>query len=309
MTKQKNEQSTPNSSKRRRATLVGFIAIVLWATLALLTSLTNKDGGMPPFQLLFLSFFIGASVNTLWLLLTKQLRRTDFAIPVSAWALSVGGLFFYHFFYFNALSRAPEIEAGLIAYLWPLLIVLFSALLPGEQLRWYHVLGALFSFCGAAALILLKDNVGVVGFDPRYVTGYVLALLCALTWSLYSVFNRHFSGAASSATVGFCYAVAFLAVLAHLLSDEVWATPTLLQWIGIVGLGIGPVGLAFFVWDYGTKHGNIQLLGILSYFAPLLSTLLLIMFTDANLSRGVIIGCCAIVVGAMVAVLPESIKR
>ena len=49
------------------------------------------------------------------------------------------------------------------------------------------------------------------------------------------------------------------------------------QWWAIAGLGLGPVGLAFFTWDYGVKHGNIKLLGTLSYAAPLLSTLVLVL--------------------------------
>lgn len=298
-------QKAPPQSAQSKATAIGFVAILLWATLALFTALTK---GIAPFQLLFLSFVIGASVNAVWLFATKQLNRSVFVIPRAAWLLSVGGLFFYHFFYFNALSRAPQVEAGLIAYLWPLLIVLFSALLPGERLRWYHAVGALVAFFGAAALILLKGQSGFA-FESQYTAGYLFALACALTWSLYSVFNRRFSTVSSSATVGFCYAVAVLGLLSHYLSSEVWVYPTLRQWIGVLGLGIGPVGLAFFVWDYGTKHGNIQLLGTLSYFAPLLSTVLLIIFTQAELSTGIIIGCCGIMIGAMIAVLPAKFGK
>src|SRR3546814_12691751 len=51
----------------------------------------------------------------------------------AVWALGVGGLFGYHFFYFVALGNAPAVDASLIAYLWPLLIVIFSALLPGRS--------------------------------------------------------------------------------------------------------------------------------------------------------------------------------
>lgn len=295
---------TQSTSINNFATGIGFIAIVLWATLALFTDLTQ---GIAPFQLLFLSFIIGASVNALWLGLSGNLRYSDFMIPRSAWLLSVGGLFFYHYFYFNALSRAPAVEAGLIAYLWPLLIVLFSALLPNERLRWYHLLGAFVAFVGAAGLIFLKDGQGM-HLDRQYSVGYLFAVVCALTWSLYSVFNRTFADVSSAATVGFCYIVALLGLIVHGLSNEIWQTPTAKQWLGIIGLGVGPVGLAFFVWDYGTKHGNIQILGTLSYFAPLLSTLLLIVFTDAVLTNGIIIGCLGIVMGAAIAVLPSKFQ-
>lgn len=67
--------------------------------------------------------------------------------PLAVWALGVGGLFGYHFFYFVALGNAPPVDASLIAYLWPLLIVVFSALLPSERLRGLHIAGAALIVC------------------------------------------------------------------------------------------------------------------------------------------------------------------
>ncbi len=46
--------------------------------------------------------------------------------------------------------------------------------------------------------------------------------------------------------------------------------------ISTIALGLGPVGLAFYVWDIGVKQGDILLLGTASYAAPLLSTLVLV---------------------------------
>lgn len=50
----------------------------------------------------------------------------------------------------TAVRNAPPMKAGLTAYLWPLLIALFSALLPGEHLRMHHVLGGVLGLAGAA---------------------------------------------------------------------------------------------------------------------------------------------------------------
>jgi len=73
------------------------------------------------------------------------------------------------------------------------------------------------------------------------------------------------------------------------------------QWAAIVGLGLGPVGLAFYVWDYGVKHGDLRLLGVAAYAAPALSTLILVAagFAPATASLG--LACALIVGGAVVA--------
>ena len=78
--------------------------------------------------------------------------------------IGIAGLFGYHFFYFTALRNAPAVEASLIAYLWPLFIVLGSALMPGERLRWNHVAGALLGLAGTV-LIVTKGG-GIVVREP-----------------------------------------------------------------------------------------------------------------------------------------------
>jgi drug/metabolite transporter (DMT)-like permease len=211
--------------------------------------------------------------------------------------LGVGGLFGYHLFYFIALGNAPAVEASLIAYLWPLLIVVFSSLLPGERLRWFHVAGALMGLAGAA---LLVTRGGAVSFDATYSIGYMAAAVCALIWSGYSVTNRVFGAVPTDVVGGFCGVVAVLGIFCHLVFEQT-VVPDAVQLLACLALGLGPVGAAFFVWDYGTKHGNIQVLGAFSYMAPLLSTLILIAFGRAEATWFVGVACLLIVLGALVA--------
>ncbi|PSB14745.1 EamA family transporter, partial [filamentous cyanobacterium CCP2] len=129
-----------------KPTLIGLTAILMWATLALLTTLS---GEVPPFQLTAMAFTIAFCIGVGFWLRQGGGVWQHLKLPKGAWLLGIGGLFGYHFFYFMALQNAPAVEASLIAYLWPLLIVLFSALLPGERLRWFHVAGAVMGFVGA----------------------------------------------------------------------------------------------------------------------------------------------------------------
>ena len=141
------------------ATFVGFLAIIMWAMLALFTDVSGK---VPPFQLTAMTFAIGASLGLVsWLWrpgAARHLRQ-----PAKVWLLGVVGLFGYHFLYFTALRNAPAVDASLIAYLWPLFIVVGSALMPGERLRWFHIVGTLLGLSGTV-LIITKG--GGVGFDP-----------------------------------------------------------------------------------------------------------------------------------------------
>lgn len=279
---------------RARATAIGFTAVLMWATLALLTTLTGR---VPPFQLVAMAFTVAfALAAARWLVIGGSVTR-HLRWPAAVWLLGVGGLFGYHFFYFMALRNAPAVEASLIAYLWPLLIVVFSAALPGERLRWWHLAGAVAGLAGTA---LLVTGGGRIAFQVEHALGYSMAGACALTWSAYSVLSRRFAHVPTDAVGGFCGVTAVLAILCH-VAFEVTTWPVGSEWLAVLGLGLGPVGAAFFTWDHGVKHGDIRVLGAAAYSAPLLSTVLLVGFGRAEATWVVAVACLLIVGGAVMA--------
>jgi drug/metabolite transporter (DMT)-like permease len=286
--------STSPTSTRSFATLCGLGAILLWALLALFTATTDT---IPPFQLTAMTFGIAfLTAGTKWLV-TGQEMGPLFRQPPALWILGVGGLFGYHFFYFLALKNAPAAEASLIAYLWPLLIILFSTLLPTEKFHWYHLAGGLVSLAGAAVLITKGTSIEL---DPDYMAGYAAAVLCAFIWSGYSVLSRKFAAVSTDVIGLFCGATAILAMIAHLVFEQTIWPQTILPWLAVVALGLGPVGAAFFLWDRGMKHGDIQTLGVLSYLSPLLSTLILVFMGVASLTTSLVFGCLLITAGALI---------
>ncbi|MCA0204082.1 MAG: DMT family transporter [Proteobacteria bacterium] len=277
---------------RRKATLVGFSAVALWALLALFTVATAP---VPPFLLTALTFGIGGGVGLVWVLATGSIAKLR-AVPLSAYAFGTAGLFGYHFLYFTALRLAPAAEAGLICYLWPLFIVLFSGLLPGETLRPGHVAGALLAFAGAALIVA-----GGIGAVSGAMAGYAVAFVAALTWAGYSLGSRRLAGVPTEAVAVTCLATALLSALAHWgLETTRWPDSTG-GWLAILALGLGPVGLAFYTWDIGVKGGDIQLLGTASYAAPLLSTLALVLAGMAPASLSLALAALVITGGAALA--------
>jgi drug/metabolite transporter (DMT)-like permease len=275
------------------ATLIGFGAILMWSLLALLTA---ASGSVPPFQLAAMAFAIGAALGLAWVAAGGRWRELRQPWPV--WALGVAGLFGYHALYFTALRNAPPVEAGLIAYLWPLLIVVFSALLPGERLRWFHVAGALL---GLAGTTLIVTRGGGLSFEPAYALGYAAAFACALAWSAYSILSRRFRDVPTAVVAGFCLATAMLSALAHLLFERAVWPEGASQWLAVLGLGLMPVGAAFYVWDYGVKRGDIQALGAAAYAAPLLSTFVLIVAGFGSFTPTVALAAFCIAGGAALA--------
>jgi drug/metabolite transporter (DMT)-like permease len=282
---------------RRRATMIGGLAVLMWATLAALTVALRA---IPPFQLLAMTFGTAFAAGSLWLLATGGPRRFRLLLqPASFWLLALFGLFAYHALYFVALRLAPAAEANLINYLWPLLIVLLSVFAPGgDRLRGAQVAGAAM---GLAGTILLIGRGGALSPGAESLWGYAAALACALVWSSYSVLNRRFARVPTEAMIGVCGAVALLGLATHLLFEPAGVRPTAGEAMAIAATGIGPLGLAFLAWDHGTKHGDLPVLGTLAYAAPVLSTLLLVLLGRAAPTAELGAACALVVGGAWLA--------
>ena len=135
--------------------------------------------------------------------------RSPLKQPPAVWALGVGGLFGYHALYFFALRLAPPAEAGLINYLWPLLIVLLSAFLPNERCGVHHLVGALLGLAGTVVLFTGRAGSCSRPSNP----GYAAAFVAAFVWATYSVLSRRFAAVPTDAVAGFCLATAALAAI------------------------------------------------------------------------------------------------
>lgn len=279
----------------RAATLVGFGAILLWASLALLTTIAEP----PPFLGVAVAFSVAAAIGIGKRLYAREPVFAAWRQPLAAWALGLAGLFGYHACYFAALSLAPPVEATLVNYLWPLLIVLFAGLLPGERLRWFHLAGAALGLIGCVLIVApALDASTAEARNP--LVGYAFAAAAALLWAGYSVLSRRLADVPSDAVAGFCAGTAALAWACHFLFEPRFAGDAS-AWAIMAAMGLGPVGLAFYLWDIGMKRGDIKALGAASYLTPLLSTGLLLLAGRGSPSLTLALAAALIVGGAVLA--------
>jgi drug/metabolite transporter (DMT)-like permease len=273
--------------------LLAFTAILIWSTLALFSSqLTHVS----PFLVLGVALMLSGSFSLV--------RRSAWRIPLTTLAVGVGGIFGYHFLYFSAMARAPAVEASLINYLWPLLIVVLSPLvLVGYHLRPRHVLGALLGLAGAGLIATSASSAGPLSLRLEYLSGYVMMAGAALIWALYSLLTKRVPHFSTESVAAFCAVSGLLALSFYWLSGGSLTQVQALSahdWLVIVLCGLGPMGAAFFFWDAALKRGDPRRIGSLAYLTPLLSTLNLVIFARLPLSPVSFVAMLLIISGALV---------
>ena len=270
-----------------QANLYALGAIALWAALASLgVSLTH----VPPFLLTGVALIIG-SVPA-WPLVLRD--PSQWRIPLRTLALGVYGLFAYHFLLFIALRHAPPVEANLVNYLWPLLIVVLApVVLPGVALRLPHVLAALLGFGGAAMAIA-----GGRELSGTLAWGYLPALAAAFIWATYSLLTKRVAAFPTTAIGLFGLVSGVLSLLCHVVLEPA-ASLQARDWALLAVLGLGPLGASFFLWDKALKLGDARHIGILSYITPLASTALLLLVSGRPFSWSIAISTAMIISAAV----------
>ncbi len=250
----------------RTATIFAIVTIILWSFLATLGSRLNL---LPPFLLVGVALTIGGLIGVFRLRLWR--------VPLKTFAVGIYGIFGYHFLLFTAFQHAPAVEANLLNYLWPLLIVLLTPLfLHGQSLRPHHLVGALVGMAGAGLIV----SGGRFNLDLAHLDGYLLATGAAFVWASYSLLTKRLPPFSTAAVAGFCFFSGLLSLGIYFLSlmpgGQVFPL-TALDWLYLLLLGAGPMGLAFFTWDAALKRGDSRIIGSLAYLTPLSSTLLLVL--------------------------------
>ena len=270
-----------------RSDLAALGAVLLWALLAALGSSLDH---LPPFLLTGIALMIGSLVS----LPVARFDLRKLRVSKQALAVGVAGLFGYHAALFAGLQNAPAVQANLVNYLWPLLIVVLAPIyIPGTRLRVRHVIAAVVGFSGAALAILSGTEL-----VPGFAIGYVFAFLAAIIWSSYSLLSKRVSFA-TSAVGTFGFFSGLLALAAH-FAFEPQTQIALADWPLLVVLGLGPLGASFYLWDYALKNGLPQRVGLIAFLTPVISTTLLLVVTGTQLSPLLAVAAGLIIAAAIV---------
>lgn len=271
--------------------LFAFFAILIWSSLAILGFLCRH---IPAFLMASIAFAVGGCI---FLPFVRQWRWSWRSI-----LLGLYGFFGYHFVFFWALRLAPPIEVNLVNELWTIMVVLLAPMFfKDARLQWNHYFGALLAVVGTALMVHGME------IGKASMLGFVFGLITAIIWSTYTLMLRK-SPAVPSSMVGlYCLVSAVLSYICHLLFEPAYL-PTSVDWIFLLFMGVGPMGLAFFFWDWALRRGDVRVIGSISYLIPVFATAWLVIFGGRDLLWSTVGAMVLILSGAAIGSLVRKSK-
>ena len=285
------------------ATGLGFVAILLWSTtVPVARSVMEKFGPLFGMGLMF-------SFSGLLLLILTSIRAQGFGWIsrlskrhlIICGPLFIGYLCFFYLALGIAKTRTETVVAGLVNYLWPTVILVFSIPLLGKRPRpFWFVVGIVISLGGivlamsvqAESLSALVKALGKSGLPM------LLALVGSFMWGLYSNLAKRHPQPVSTGAVGLFLFVTGIALFLASLGAWQTATWSLQTVIELIYMILFPASAAYCFWDIAMRDGNIALLGSASNLIPVLATLLASVYLQVTLGWELLGGAIGVVLGA-----------
>jgi drug/metabolite transporter (DMT)-like permease len=275
-------------NQKTKSLFLGIITIICWGSLATFGNLLIH---LPPFYVLGVVFIMGS--------IPAWFKPKEMFPSLKILLLGVGGYFGYHFFLFYAFRYAPAIEANLINYLWPVIMVILTPVFFRDtKLKIYHIVGAVLSIIGSVFLVFGKGG----ELKEENILGYVLAFLAALTWPLYSIGKKKMPATSVWAIGSFCLVSGLLCFVVHMAIEPRVVLQFEDAW-KLFLMGVGPFGIAFYCWDVALRFGDSRVMGALAYLTPVLSTLGLVIFAGQEIKSTTFIAMILIIGGASAGLL------
>ena len=268
---------------KNKYTLFGVAAILLWSCLVALirdvSELFSPIGGAA----------IMYSISAIFLILVMGLPKLNDFPPRY---LIIGATLFVSYEVCLALSlgmantRHQAMEMAVINYLWPTITILLTVFSGRKKVSLWVYPCVLIAFIGVAWCITGDNNVSVAvlmnNFSDNPIT-YLMAFSAAFIWAVYCIVTQKLSNGKNAITLFFT-ATAVTLWVQYAFSDEPTLTFSMRSTVTLLIAGI-VIGSGYALWNKAIIGGNLILLGTMSYFTPVFSTIISSFYLSITLSK------------------------
>lgn len=297
------------NNNTHKFTIAGMVAILLWSSVMGLaravTEMLGPVGGAA-------SIYTVASLFLVLVMGRPKLRNYSLRYVLIGGSLFVAYEICLALALAMANSRQQAIEMLVINYLWPALTVLLAVLTSGKKTNWLVYPSIALAFFGVAWSITGDQGLTVAQIAANVATNpttYAMAFIGAFLWAIYCNLTKRIANGQNAITLFFIMTAVALWIK-YAMSDETGMTLTLESGGLLLVSGIA-MGSGYALWNYAIIGGNMVFLATMSYFTPVLSTVISSFILGLVLTHSFIQGVVMVTVGSLMCwwVTREKVPR
>ncbi|RKG36847.1 aromatic amino acid DMT transporter YddG [Acinetobacter rongchengensis] len=287
----------PYLNRLNRYTWMGLSSILIWASLVAVVKLITES--LSPILAIALIY----SFSALSILLLNGFPQMSRMPKSYLWGC--GSLFvLYEVLFLSSVAFSHDHEQvlmiGMINYLWPPLTVVFAIFAKQLSYKLPVILGFILAVLG----LMMVVNPDVLNLSKLFSVlqknpvAYSFALIGAILWSCYSVLTKKYAQGHNAVPLFFTVTAVSLWVV-HFVSAEPFSFPNFKMWAAIALTG-SLIGIAYSHWNQSLQFGDMKLLILVTYFMPILSSVMSMLILDATPQLAFWIGTILVTIGAIV---------
>lgn len=291
------------------AYLLLTLTVLFWAGNFVLARALNTS-----FDPVTLAFYRWSLALLILLPFWLPVARRHWPVLKKYWArlslLGLIGVGCFNTLLYVGLETTTATNATLLQSAIPIIILLISAMLLGEQVSSRQWAGVAISLAGVLTIISRGDPVHL--FDLSFNGGDLWVLGAVLAWAAYSLLLRFRPAEVDGfAFLGFSILVAVIA-LAPL---SVWEQGGVPQWewtlpmmIAVGYMAVCPSILSYLFWNRGVAELGAPRAGLFIHLIPLFGLLLSALFLGEKVESFHLLGISLIFIGIYLAVVSRTLS-
>lgn len=268
----------------------------MWSTMATVSKLLLNTMGN--YQVLCVSSLLAGIAMLVINAVSGKLKLLKTYKPKD-WLIMIGigltGIFFYYSFYYIGMGRMLASQAFIINYLWPIMSVVFAAILLKEKITIRKAIAIGLSFLG----VIIVTGRELIHFNPGMIFGAAMCISGAVCYGVFTALNKRYSYEKGISMMLAFFTSFLLSFAVNALSGNQWnlggGQLLGLTWNGVFSMAIGNTA-----WVLALEKGNTARISNLAYITPFLSLIWTALILKEAISLWSVAGLCVIVLGILI---------
>ncbi|SHI58397.1 Permease of the drug/metabolite transporter (DMT) superfamily [Dethiosulfatibacter aminovorans DSM 17477] len=287
-------------TKSKNNSIIGYfnlgLCIMLWGAIPVVSKKAMID--IDNIQLLFYSTVFSTLIlgfMVVWERKWKVIKSYKVSDYLHMGSLGFLGNYLYYIFLYGALARTTASEGFIIAYMWPIFVMVLSFVILKEKVTGSKISNIAISFLG---MIIIATNGNILSMEFTNPYGDFLAICGAFVFALYSVLGKKVEYD-NTFSVFIYFLTALIFLIPTMIMTVGFALPQGGVWIWIILNGCFVNGISYVFWFKALEHGRTEIIANLLYLTPFVSLIYISLFLDEKILASSIVGLIIIVSGVV----------